>query len=106
MRPSSLVSLILGPVLGIVLGIAVALDGLTVKGFKVALSVTDGSGWTISGNDFSDNYDDPAVSWTDGPLAGAILLEGVAESHIEHNTAQRNWNGLTLRGSDGNTITG
>lgn len=82
----------------------VTLTGLTARGFDLGLKVVDGSDWTITRNDFSDNYDDPSVAWTDGPLAGAILLEGVNSSRIEHNVAHRNWNGLTLRNSNDNTI--
>ncbi|MEQ7125170.1 discoidin domain-containing protein [Actinopolymorpha sp. B11F2] len=82
----------------------VTLTGLTARGFDLGLKVSDGSGWTITTNDFSGNYDNPSVAWTDGPLAGAILLENVSESRVENNTAHNNWNGLTLRHSNDNTI--
>lgn len=82
----------------------VSLSGLSVKGFNVGLHVSNGSGWDIRSNDFSGNYDDPAVAWTDGPDYGAMLLEDVNGSTVADNTARRNWNGLYLRGSEDNDV--
>lgn len=84
----------------------VTLKDLTVKGFDLGLKVVDGASWTITGNDFSDNYTDPSFGWGDGPPFGAVRLERVKQSTITRNRGQRVWNGLNLRYSDDNTITG
>ncbi len=83
----------------------VTLKNLSAKGFDLGLKVSDGSGWTISDNDFSDNYTDPSFGWGDGPSYGAVMLVHVSKSTVARNKGDRVWNGLHLRYSDDNTIT-
>ena len=82
----------------------VVLKNLTAKGFQLGLKVTNGQNWTITGNNFSDNYTDPDFGWGDGPNFGAVMLVSVHRSAITNNRGERVWNGLHLRYSNENTI--
>ncbi len=82
----------------------VVLKNLTAKGFQLGLKVTNGQNWTITDNNFSDNYTDPDFGWGDGPNFGAVMLVSVHRSTITNNRGERIWNGLHLRYSNENTI--
>ncbi len=83
----------------------VRLHGLSIHGFLSALVVRNCRGWTIEGNDFSDNYDDPDYGWGEGvERHGAMYLEEVHDSLIRRNRGLRVWNGITLRRCTGNRI--
>lgn len=82
----------------------VTVKNLSVHGFKTGLKVSNGNGWVIAYNDFSDNYNDPDYGWGDGEPFGALFLERVSESIISHNTGNRVWNGLHLKYADRNKV--
>ena len=42
---------------------SVTLKNINAKGWETGLHVTRGSGWTIEGCDFSDNFHDPEYGW-------------------------------------------
>jgi hypothetical protein len=84
----------------------VTVRNLRAKGFETGLSARDGQAWLIEGCDFSDNYGDPEFGWGDGKRAGGILLARISESIVRKCKANRVWNALDLRESDGNLIEG
>lgn len=82
----------------------VTLKNVVVKGFEVGLHVKDGSGWTIEGCDFSDNFHDPEFGWGEQGRKGGLLLERVRSSTIKGCKANRVWDACTLVECDENTI--
>jgi len=83
----------------------VTLKNLTVSGFLVGLTVTNGSNWNINNNNFSSNYTNPNDSnFGEEQLYGGMQLFSVSSSSITQNTADNNWVGLYLNGSNSNTI--
>jgi parallel beta-helix repeat protein len=83
----------------------VVLHNLTARGFYVGLQVKSASAWTITRNDFSNNYTNPAdLRFGVDTPAGAIRLLSVSRSTITQNTGDNCWNGLYLEYSDSNTI--
>jgi hypothetical protein len=82
----------------------VTVTGISVKGFRLAIHLRHGRGWTLSGIDASGNFTDPDFDWGDGPLAGAVLLEDIHDSRLIHIRAISNWTGLHLRDSHGNLV--
>ncbi|WP_165822344.1 right-handed parallel beta-helix repeat-containing protein [Paenibacillus montanisoli] len=84
----------------------VTVKGLQLHGFKTGMNIANGAGWLIENNDLSDNYTDPDYGWGDGDSVGALILERVTDSTIAGNTGNRVWNGLELKYSDRNKISG
>ncbi|HPD13642.1 MAG TPA: right-handed parallel beta-helix repeat-containing protein [Planctomycetota bacterium] len=84
----------------------VTLRRLKVRGFRIGLAASDGSGWLIEDCDFSDNFTDPAAGWNVERRLGGLVLTRLTHSVLRRNTAQRVWNGLDLEGCDGNRIAG
>jgi parallel beta-helix repeat protein len=91
----------------------VTLKGLTARGFLLGLYVKNATGWTITGNNFSDNFSDPSHDWGDprrihegNAPAGAIALNQVSYSTVAGNRGDNVWDGLYLYYSDYNTING
>lgn len=91
----------------------VTLKNLTARGFLLGLYVKSATGWTITGNNFSDNYTNPAYGWGDNHVlhegnapAGAIALNQVTYSTVAGNRGDNVWDGLYLYYSDHNTING
>jgi parallel beta-helix repeat protein len=82
----------------------VTVKNLTAKGFQTGLHVKNGEQWTITGNNFSDNYTNPDYGWGDGEIYSAVLLESVHDSVIAHNRGNNVWNGLHLRHSNRNEV--
>ncbi len=93
-------------------GVAVLAEGVsdvtlrTVKahGWETGLVVRHGSGWLIEGCDFSDNFHDPAFGWGENGRRGGIVLEGVADSMLRGNRANRVWDGCVLVDCDDNRL--
>jgi len=82
----------------------VRLRDVRVRGFERGLHVVDGSGWTITDCDFSDNFHDPRFGWGENGLRGGILLERVSASRLERVTANRTWDACALVECDDNTL--
>lgn len=82
----------------------VTLKNVRAKGWETGLHVVDGSGWTIEGCDFSDNFHDPAFGWGENGRRGGIVLERVARSTVRDCQANRVWDACVLVGSHGNVI--
>ena len=74
----------------------VTLKNVVVQGFGIGMHVQDGSGWRVSGCDFSDNFHDPDFGWGEQGGKGGILLERVTASTLEGNTAHRCWDACAL----------
>ncbi|WP_308635610.1 right-handed parallel beta-helix repeat-containing protein [Paenibacillus silvisoli] len=84
----------------------VTVKSLTISGFQIGMKIMHGRNWTIADNDLSDNYTDPDFGWGDGEPLGALYLEHVSHSRITGNKGNRVWNGLNLKYSDHNVVTG
>jgi len=84
----------------------VTVRNLRVRGFRIGLAASDGSGWLIEDCDFSDNFTDPAAGWNVERRVGGLVLTRITHSVLRRNTAQRVWNGLDLEGCDDNQIAG
>jgi len=82
----------------------VTLKNIRAKGWETGLKVTNGSGWTIEGCDFSDNFHDPAFGWGENGRRGGIVLERVTGSTIRGCKANRVWDACVLVDSDHNAI--
>lgn len=82
----------------------ITLKNIKVKGFNYGLHVKNGSNWTITKNDFSDNYTNPDFGWGDGEPYSAVMLEKVTDSKITFNKGNNVWNGLNLHHSDNNIV--
>jgi parallel beta-helix repeat protein len=82
----------------------VTLRNVVVKGFETGLHVSDASGWTVEGCNFSGNFHDPEFGWGENGRRGGILLERVKGSTFRKNRANRNWDACTLVDSNANVI--
>jgi len=82
----------------------VTLKNLNAKGWETGLAIRDGGGWTVEGCDFSDNFHDPEFGWGENGRRGGILLEGVRQSVLKHNKANRVWDACVLVDSDDNVL--
>jgi parallel beta-helix repeat protein len=82
----------------------VTLKNLNVQGFATGLVIRQARALSVTHCDFSDNYHNPAHGWGELPPRGGILCEGVRESVISQNRANRVWDGLHLIDSDENLI--
>lgn len=82
----------------------VTIKGLTLKGFELAVSVTDCENITLEDCNFSDNFHDPECGWNEHGAKGAIYLESSHRCTIKNNRANNVWNGIYLRRSDYNLI--
>lgn len=82
----------------------VTLKNVKAKGWETGLHVARGSGWTIEGCDFSDNFHDPDYGWGENGRRGGILLENVSKSTIRKNRANRVWDACVLVGCSDNVI--
>lgn len=93
-------------------GIAVSADGVSqvtlknvnAKGWETGLQIRKGSGWTVEGCNFSDNFHDPDFGWGENGRRGGIVLEGVTNSKIKKNRANRVWDACVLVDSNENII--
>lgn len=91
----------------------VTLKNLVARRFHLGLYVKNATGWTITGNNFSDNFTDPTHGWGDPrrihegkPPAGAIALNEVTYSTVTGNRGDNVWDGLYLYHSNHNIIGG
>jgi parallel beta-helix repeat protein len=82
----------------------VVIRNLKVQGFDIGLFAKDGAGWTVQGNDFSDNFTDPDWGWDDHGFHGGILFERIDDSLVIENKATNVWDGINLRYSNRNKI--
>lgn len=95
-------------------GVGVASDGnsgvvianLKAHGFQSGLVAQNGARWTIEHCDFSDNYHDPDFGWGNGERVGGIILTHLSHARIQHNRANRVWNGLDLDNCNDNLVIG
>ncbi len=93
-------------------GIGIKADGVSnvtirnikVRGFAVAISVSNAGGWVIEDNYLSDNYTDPEWGWGRNGRQGGIVLTDVHKSVIRRNVANRVWNALDMSWCDDNEI--
>ncbi|MEO2074888.1 MAG: right-handed parallel beta-helix repeat-containing protein [Bacillus sp. (in: firmicutes)] len=82
----------------------ITLKNIEAKGFQYGLLVKNGSKWTITNNDFSNNYTNPDFGWGDGEAYSAVMLDHVTGSTIANNKGNNVWNGLNLHHSDRNKV--
>jgi parallel beta-helix repeat protein len=82
----------------------VVLRNVRAKGFETGLRIARGTGWTIEGCDFSDNFHDPRFGWGENGRRGGILLERVTASTLRRTRANRVWDACVLIDSSDNTI--
>ncbi len=74
----------------------VTLKNVRAKGWETGLVVRNGRDWTIEGCDFSDNFHDPKFGWGENGRRGGIVLQGVSESVLRGNRANRVWDACVL----------
>ncbi|REE57572.1 parallel beta-helix repeat protein [Paenibacillus taihuensis] len=84
----------------------VTVKSLILSGFQIGMKIMNGKNWTIEDNDLSDNYTDPDFGWGDGEPFGALYLENVSHSRVCNNKGNNVWNGLNLKYSNNNVVTG
>ncbi|WP_177222344.1 right-handed parallel beta-helix repeat-containing protein [Paenibacillus sp. UNC496MF] len=84
----------------------VTVKSLALSGFQIGMKIMNGKNWIIEDNDLSDNYTDPDFGWGDGEPFGALYLENVSHSQICNNKGNNVWNGLNLKYSNNNIVTG
>jgi parallel beta-helix repeat protein len=82
----------------------VTLKNFNARGWETGLHITDGSGWTIEGCNFSDNFHDPDFGWGENGRRGGIVLERVRRSTLTKNKANRVWDACILLDSDDNRV--
>ncbi len=82
----------------------VTLRDLRAHGFATGLVVRWASAVTIEECDFSDNYHNPTHGWGELPARGGVLMEGVRQSVVRKNRANRVWDGIHLVDSDDNLV--
>jgi parallel beta-helix repeat protein len=82
----------------------VRLKNIQVEGFRLGLLIKDADAVSVRDCDFSDNYHDPAHGWGELPPGGAIRCERMRHGVLQHNRANRVWNGLHLVESDDNLV--
>ena len=82
----------------------VTLKNVRVRGFASGLVLRQVTAASVSECDFSDNYHNPAHGWGELPARGGLVLEGVRQSVIRHNRANRVWDALNLADSDDNLV--
>jgi parallel beta-helix repeat protein len=76
----------------------VTLKNVNAKGWETGLRVEDGSGWTIDGCNFSDNFHDPAFGWGENGRRGGIVFDRVTKSVVRKCKANRVWDACVLVG--------
>lgn len=76
----------------------VTLKNVNAKGWETGLKIEDGSGWTIEGCNFSDNFHDPAFGWGENGRRGGIVLDRVTKSAVRRCKANRVWDACVLVG--------
>jgi parallel beta-helix repeat protein len=82
----------------------VTLKNLNAKGWETALRIEHGSGWTIEGCNFSDNFHDPAFGWGENGRRGGIVLDRVTKSAVRRCQANRVWDACVLVGCSELTV--
>jgi len=82
----------------------VTITNLRVRGFATGLVLRRVTAACVSDCDFSDNYHNPKHGWGELPARGGLVLEGVRQSVIRHNHANRVWDAINLTDSDDNLI--
>jgi parallel beta-helix repeat protein len=82
----------------------VTLRNLNARGWETGLHAVGGSGWTVEGCNFSDNFTDPRFGWGEHGRRGGMVLERINKSVIRKNRANRVWDGLVLVGCEEDLI--
>lgn len=84
--------------------IDVTITNLAARGFATGLFLRQAEAVTVSGCDFSDNYHNPRHGWGELPARGGVRLEQARHCVLEHNRANRVWDGLHLIDADDNLV--
>jgi parallel beta-helix repeat protein len=82
----------------------VTLRGVTVRGFRIGVRVSDADDWTIEDCDASDNFHDPDFGWGEQEPGGGFVLTGVRRVTLRGNRANRNWDACSLLRCDDGTF--
>lgn len=92
--------------LGIVVDgcVNVTIKNLKARGFATGLVIRRSRAVSVSGCDFSDNYNNPKHGWGELPARGGIILQESRLCVLRGNRANRVWDGLHLIESDDNLI--
>ena len=84
--------------------IDVTITNLAARGFATGLLIRRAEAVAVRGCDFSDNYHNPGHGWGELPARGGVRLEQARHCVLEHNRANRVWDGLNLIDADDNLV--
>ena len=83
----------------------VTLLGCAANAFQYGALVQQSSSITFQSTHFDDNYTDASQDWVqDSIQGGGIRFDNVTGSSVKDSSAERNWNGIELRGGSGNLV--